>query len=76
MKVMVISCPHILPWIGDHNTGSKTPMCQFADVIETPFKLSEDAKVWGPSYRIFEASLAIDRGYYVPGIVCSGSAKE
>ena len=41
--------------------------------MATVFKLSEDAKVWGPSYQIFDVSLAIDRGYYVPGIICLGA---
>ena len=49
-------------------------MCQFGDVIAAIFKLSGAAKVWEPSNRIFEASLAIDR--YVPGIICQGSPNE
>ena len=74
--MIVTPCAYIFHRIGDCNTNSEALLCQFGDVIATIFKLSGAAKVWEPSNRIFEASLAIDRDYYVSGIICQGSPNE
>ena len=74
--MIVTPWTHIYPCIRVRNTNSEALLSQFQDVIATIFKLSGAAKVWEPSNRIFEASLAIDRDYFNPGIICQGSPYE
>ena len=76
VKVIVAACADIFPCIRDRKTNSEALLCQFGDVIATILKLSGAARDWKPSNRIFEASLAIDRDYYVPGIICPNSPNE